>query len=457
MASILIVDDKASMRRMLKEALESRGHDCRVAQSGSDALLLLKKGATDLVLSDLRMPDISGLELLRELRDASTNVAFVLMTAYGSVETAVEAMRLGASDFLTKPFSLDHLSVVVEKALKFRELKAENLGLRAQVDDGYEFGGVEGASKAMKKVHGLIRKVAPTDSAVLIHGESGTGKELVARALHANSRRKGKPFLKVNCAALAQGLLESELFGHERGAFTGAHQRRLGRFELANGGTLFLDEVGDLGLESQVKLLRVLQEKEFERVGGTTPISTDVRVIAASNRDLKSLVSKGRFREDLYFRLNVVPLLLPPLRERGEDVLALARFFLHKHRLEGRLGIAASLGAEAEALLLRYTFPGNVRELENIMQRALVLLDRDGVVRAAQLPRELILVKSGKKSGADFNRQVGLLEKRLMVEAMEKAQGSQTKAAKALGLNRTLLIYKLKKYKIKPKSFKKAK
>jgi DNA-binding NtrC family response regulator len=380
------------------------------------------------------------------------------MTAYGSVETAVEAMRLGASDFLTKPFSLEHLKLVVEKALKFKELKAENMGLKAQLDDGYRFDGVEGASKAMKKVHALIKKVAPTDSAVLIHGESGTGKELAARAIHLNSARASKPFLKVNCAALAQGVLESELFGHEKGSFTGAHQRRLGRFELANGGTLFLDEVGDLGLESQVKLLRVLQEKEFERVGGSTPIRCDVRVIAASNRDLKALVGEGRFREDLYFRLAVVPLLLPPLRERKDDLLPLARFFLDKHRSQGRAS-HARLSAEAEALLLRYPFPGNVRELENIMQRALVLADKDGVVTAAHLPKEMTQGKGAAKGkgGASFNRQVESLEKQLILEALEKCKGSQTKAAAALGLNRTLLIYKLKKHKIKPEAFKEKK
>lgn len=460
MAKILIVDDKPSMRKMLKEALEGQGHQCRSASSGTEALMLLKKDGCDLLLTDLRMPEISGLELMREVKDSASECAVVLMTAYGSVETAVEAMRLGAADFLPKPFSLDHLKVVVDKALNVKALKAENLGLKAMIADDYKFDGVEGNSKPMKKLHALVRKVAPSDSAVLIHGESGTGKELIARAIHMNSRRAEKPFLKVNCAALAQGVLESELFGHEKGAFTGAHQRRLGRFELANGGTLFLDEVGDLGMESQVKLLRVLQEREFERVGGTSPIRTDVRVIAASNRDLKAMVAENRFREDLFFRLNVVPVLLPPLRERREDIPTLARYFLTKHVASQGAQAAkgaqnAKLSNEAEAILLKYPFPGNVRELENVIQRAIVLMDADGVIRAEQLPKEVSAGKA-KKGGPNFNRQVEDLERRLILDAMEKAQGSQTAAAKALGMNRTLLIYKLKKHKIKPDSFKKA-
>jgi DNA-binding NtrC family response regulator len=454
MAKILVVDDKPSMRKMLKEALEAQGHECRAASGGAEALMLLKKDACDLLLSDLRMPEISGLELLREVKEADSATAVVLMTAYGSVETAVEAMRLGAADFLPKPFSLEHLKVVVDKALSVKALKAENLGLRAQLAEDYKFDGVEGMSKVMKKLHALVRKVAPSDSAVLIHGESGTGKELIARAIHMNSRRAEKPFLKVNCAALAQGVLESELFGHEKGSFTGAHQRRLGRFELANGGTLFLDEVGDLGMDSQVKLLRVLQEKEFERVGGTAPIRTDVRVIAASNRDLKALVAENRFREDLYFRLNVVPVSLPPLRERREDIPHLARHFIAKHPAAGRGGAVPRLSAEAEAILMKYAFPGNVRELENVIQRAIVMLDADGVIHAGQLPGELGAAKA-KKGGANFNRQVEDLERRLILDAMEKALGSQTAAAKSLGMNRTLLIYKLKKHKIRPEAFKK--
>lgn len=453
MAKILIVDDKASMRKMLAEYLQGQGHECRVAASGSEALLLLKKDACELLLTDLRMPEISGLDLLREVKEAASETAVILMTAYGSVETAVEAMRLGASDFLMKPFSLEHLQVVVEKALKIKELAAENRGLKTQLKDSYSFDGVEGLSSSMRKLHQLVRRVAPSDSAVLIQGESGTGKELVARAIHMNSQRREKPFLKVNCAALAQGVIESELFGHEKGAFTGAHQRRLGRFELAYGGTLFLDEVGDLPMESQVKLLRVLQEKEFERVGGTVPIRSDVRVIAASNRDLKRLVAEGRFREDLFFRLNVVPVYLAPLRDRREDIGVLARHFIDKHFKAGAGTQKPRFGTDVDAALLKYPFPGNVRELENIMQRALVLLDADGVIRQEHLPREIAAFKT-KKAAANLNRQVEDLERRLILDALEKAMGSQTAAAKALGMNRTLLIYKLKKHKIKPATFK---
>ncbi len=453
MANILIVDDKASMRKMLKEALEDQGHQCKVAGAGSEALLMVKKGSFDVVLSDLRMPELDGMDLLRALKSQGADSSVILMTAYGSVETAVEAMRLGASDFLTKPFSLEHLRIVIDKALGHRSLRAENLGLKTQVADGYKFEGVEGFSRAMKKVHQLIRKVAPTESAVLIQGESGTGKELIAEAIHVNSKRKDKPFLKVNCAALAQGVLESELFGHERGAFTGAHQRRLGRFELANGGSLFLDEIGDMGLDSQVRLLRVLQQKEFERVGGTQAVRVDVRVIAASNKDLKQAVVEGRFREDLYFRLNVVPVSLPSLRDRREEIAPLARFFIEKHGPKGPQ--APRLDAAAEAALGRYLWPGNVRELENAIQRALVLADGASMIRPEHLPSELVEAhdKKSRRIGG-FNRQVEDLEHRLLADALQKAGGSQTKAAQELGISRTLLIYKMKKHKLKPESAK---
>jgi DNA-binding NtrC family response regulator len=453
MARILVVDDKASMRKMLSGALSAQGHEVRAVAGGSEALMALKRQSAALVLTDLRMPGLDGLELTRELRKAAPETAVVVMTAYGSVDTAVEAMRLGAANFLTKPFSLDALKVVVDKALAVSELLDENKGLRAQLSDSYQFGGVLGAGKASKKLHQLVSKAAPTESAVLITGESGTGKELVAQAIHLNSKRAAKPFIKVNCAALAPGIIESELFGHERGAFTGAITRRLGRFELASGGTLLLDEIGDLPAEIQVKLLRVLQEKEIERVGGSAAIKVDVRLLCATHRDLAALVKEGRFREDLYFRLNVVPIHLPPLRDRKEDIEPLARHILL--RLDQAGPGKASLSPEALKRLKAYSYPGNVRELENILQRALVLAGPDRALRPEHLPGDL---GSGKKRGAgDYNRQVEDLERRLIVDALKDAGGGQSAAAKALGLSRTLLIYKLKKFKIDPADYKKGK
>ena len=454
MARILIVDDKASMRKMLKEALEAQGHEVRAVGGGSEALVALKRQGAALVLTDLRMPGLDGLELTREVRRLAPETAVVVMTAYSSVDTAVEAMRLGASNFLAKPFSLPSLKVVVDKALAVNAMQDENRGLKAQLHDDYQFDGVLGTGKSAKKLHQLIAKAAPSDSVVLLTGESGTGKELVARAIHANSRRASKPFLKVNCAALAPGLIESELFGHERGSFTGAHQRRQGRFELASGGTLLLDEVGDLPPEIQVKLLRVLQEKEIERVGGTATMKVDVRLVTATNRDLAALVREGRFREDLYFRLAVIPIHLPPLRERREDIEPLARHVLLKLRLEARPGSQPRLSPEAARRLKSYAFPGNIRELENILQRALVLCGPDGVIRPEHLPPELDGVR--RKGGGDYNRQVETLERRLLVEALREHKGSQSGAAKALGLSRTLLIYKMKKFKLDPQAYKPA-
>jgi DNA-binding NtrC family response regulator len=451
-ARILVVDDKASMRKMLSGALSAQGHDVRSVAGGGEALQAIKRQAAALVLTDLRMPGLDGLELCRELRKRAPETAVVVMTAYGGVDTAVEAMRLGAANFLTKPFSLDALKVVVDKALAMGELLDENRALRRHLSEDYRFDGVLGSGRSAKRLHQLVAKAAPSDSAVLITGESGTGKELVAKAIHLNSRRAAKPFLKVNCAALAPGVIESELFGHERGSFTGAVGRRLGRFELASGGTLLLDEIGDLPPEIQVKLLRVLQEREIERVGGSTPIKVDVRLLCATHRDLAALVREGRFREDLYFRLNVVPIHLPPLRERREDIEPLARHLLLRLAVDGAGGPPASLAPETLKRLKGYAFPGNVRELENILQRALVLAGPDRVLLPQHLPAEL--GPSRRRGGGDYNRQVEALEQRLILDALKDAGGSQSAAAKALGLSRTLLIYKLKKFKIDPAAFK---
>ncbi len=452
MARILVVDDKASMRKMLSGALAAQGHDVRAVGGGGEALLAFKRQPVDLVLTDLRMPGLDGLELTQELRKRSPETAVIVMTAFGSVDTAVEAMRRGAVNFLTKPFSLDTLKVMVDKALAVNELMDENRGLRAQLSEDYRFDGVLGTGRSAKRLHQMVAKAAPTESAVLITGESGTGKELVAKAIHLNSKRDAKAFLKVNCAALAPGVIESELFGHERGAFTGAVGRRLGRFELASGGTLLLDEIGDLPAEIQVKLLRVLQEKEIERVGGSAPVKVDVRLLCATHRDLAALVREGRFREDLYFRLNVVPIHLPPLRERREDIEPLARHILLRLDAESPGGPPACLAPDAVKRLKAYAFPGNVRELENILQRALVLAGPDRVLGLQHLPPELAHAR--KRGAGDYNRQVEDLERKLIVEALKDAGGSQSMAARALGLSRTLLIYKLKKFKIDPAAYK---
>ena len=449
MADILIVDDKASMRTMLREALTAQGHRARVAGGGSEALVALKRQPADLVLTDLKMPGLDGLELTREVKARWPETAMVVMTAFSSVESAVEAMRVGAANFLAKPFSLDALKVIVDKALALGALSGENKALRARLAEGYRFDGVLGQGPQARRLHPLVAKVAAGDGAVLITGESGTGKELVARAIHMNSARAAGPFVAVNCAALAPGLVESELFGHERGAFTGAVGRRQGRFELAHRGTLLLDEVGDLPLDVQVKLLRVLQERTIERVGSSTPVPVDVRLAAATHCDLAARVKEGRFREDLYFRLAVLPIHLPPLRQRTEDLEGLAGHLLARLRPGPQ---PPRLSPEALKRLKAHRWPGNIRELENVLQRALLLCGADGLIKPAHLPPELE-AKAPRGQG-DFNQQVESLERRLLVQALRDARGSQSAAAAALGLSRPLLIYKLKKFHLDPAAYK---
>jgi DNA-binding NtrC family response regulator len=449
MADILIVDDKASLSTMLREALEAQGHQARTAAGGGEALLALKKRPADLVLTDLKMPGLDGLELTREVKARWPETAVVVMTAFGGVEDAVEAMRLGAANFLAKPFSLDALKVIVDKALTLGALAGENKALRARLAEGYRFDGVLGAGPKARRLHQLVAKVAAGDGAVLITGESGTGKELVARAIHMNSARAAGPFVAVNCAALAPGLVESELFGHERGAFTGAVGRRQGRFELAHGGTLLLDEVGDLPLDVQVKLLRVLQERCVERVGSSALLPVDVRLAAATHCDLAGLVKQGRFREDLYFRLAVLPIHLPPLRQRQEDLQGLASHLLARLRPGPQ---PPRLSPEALKRLKAHAWPGNIRELENVLQRALLLCGADGLIKPSHLPPELDARPSRGASG--FNQQVEALERRLLAQALRQAKGSQSAAAAALGLSRPLLIYKLKKFQLSPADYK---
>jgi len=449
MSTILIVDDKSSMRKVLRQTLESDGNTILEAEDGEMALETIKAKHVDLMISDIKMPKLDGMSLLKMIKELDNEIVVIIMTAYATIETAVEAMKLGAYDYISKPFSTEQVKLTVDKAIERQKLVYENKYLREKLNDQYNYKRIVGNSDKMKPVYELIEKVAPTDTAVLIRGDSGTGKELVAHAVHFNSRRKDKPFIKVNCAVLAEGVLESELFGHEKGSFTGAAGKRIGRFELANGGSIFLDEIGDINLATQVKLLRVLQEKEFERVGGTEVIRADVRVIAATNKKLEEAIKKGQFREDLFFRLNVVPIMVPPLRERREDVERLAYHFLNRYSAEANKKIT-KIDKKAVDLLAKYHWPGNVRELENAIQRAVVLADSD-CIYPSNLPLDIQSFSKDDslnylRDDAGLTEKVENYEKELIVKAMEKANQVQTKAAKLLSVNRTALIYKLKKY-----------
>jgi DNA-binding NtrC family response regulator len=451
-STILVVDDKSSMRKVLRQTLEDGGrHTLLEAEDGEQALETIKNKHVDVVLSDIKMPRVDGITLLRMIKEIDQEIVVLIMTAYGTIETAVEAMKLGAYDYITKPFSTEQVRLTVEKAIERQKLLYENKYLREKLNDQYNYKRIIGNSSAMQPVYDLIEKVAPTDTAVLIRGESGTGKELVAHAIHFNSRRKEKPFIKVNCAVFAEGVLESELFGHEKGSFTGAAGKRIGRFELANGGSIFLDEIGDIKPATQVKLLRVLQEKEFERVGGTESLKVDVRVIAATNKNLEEAIKKGEFREDLFFRLNVVPIQVPPLRERGEDIEKLAYYFLNRYSAETNKKIA-KIDPKAVELMRRYNWPGNVRELENAVQRAVVLADGE-TLYPSNLPLDIQSHQRNQMQPnlgeeATLTQRVERYERELIMKALERSGHVQTQAAKTLGINRTALIYKLKKYEL---------
>src|SRR6186997_1680166 len=374
MGRILVADDHDSLRRGIIRALTEAKHDVDEAPNGNVAIEKLHEGQYDVILSDLKMGGSDGMDVLRTAKALHPTSAVILMTAFGSVHTAVEAMKIGAFDYVQKPFEIEEMELKVEKAIEHRRLKHEIEYLRHTQQDIYDFDRIVGASGALQSVLAIVKKVAKSNTTVLIRGETGTGKELIAGATHHNSLRAGRNFVKVNCAALQENLLESELFGHEKGAFTGADKQRIGRFEQADGGTLFLDEVGDMSPNTQAKILRVLQEHEFERLGGTRTIKVDVRLIAATNRDLPSMVEAGQFREDLYYRLNVVTMEMPPLRERKDDIAELANFFIRRFSGELKKKI---IGLEADALklLMRYQWPGNIRELENAIERAMLLAD----------------------------------------------------------------------------------
>ena len=441
---VLVVDDEPAQRELVAGFLRKHGFDVVLAGGGREAVARFKQEPFDLVLTDQRMPDLSGLEVLEAVRSTSPETAVVIITAYGTIETAVSAVKAGAADYLTKPLNLDDLLHRVHRLRERQRLVTENRELREALTERHRVEGIIGDSGRMQEVLSLVRRVAPSDATVLIRGESGTGKELIARALHYASPRAAGPLVKVNCAALAESLLEAELFGHEKGAFTGAVASRKGRFEMADGGSIFLDEIGDLPPHLQVKLLRVLQEREFERVGSSRPIKVDVRLLAATHRDLEALVREGRFREDLYYRINVVTIMLPPLRERREDLPPLIEHFLRA--FAGKNGKSVrGLTREARGALLRYDYPGNIRELENLIERA-VVLTRDDVIGVEDLPLTLETPASGSGDEAGLIAAVEGLERRMIREALAKADGTQTRAAELLGISERVLRYKLKKY-----------
>jgi len=452
-AKILVVDDEPLMRVTIADALTGEGYTVSVAERGETGLALLGQDHWDIVITDLRLPDMEGMVILKEAKGRNPQTDVILITAYGSIDSAVMAMKEGASDYLTKPFSMDELLLVVKRLLRMRALEEENRALRERVEERYGLEGLVGRSPAMLKIYDLIQTISQTDTTVLIQGESGTGKELVANAIHLQSPRRKGPFIKVNCAALPETLLEAELFGHEKGAFTGAIRQRKGRFEMAGGGTLFLDEIGDISPMVQVKLLRVLQEREFERVGGNETISVDVRLICATQKDLKEEVRKGAFREDLYYRLNVVPLVIPPLRERREDILTLAEHFVRKFSQKMKKEIVG-LSEEAESLLLRYPFPGNIRELENMLERAVALI-KGRVIQAQDLPEEVCGQPSfgralcEKIQGAKpLAEAVSLFEREYIQSVLEKTKGKKGQAAEILGISRKTLWEKIKELEI---------
>ncbi|MHB8483169.1 MAG: sigma-54-dependent transcriptional regulator [Nitrospiria bacterium] len=446
MKKILIAEDKESMRKMLVEVFSEKGYALTECQDGKEAVERIEEEFFDIILTDLKMPKKDGLEVLKASREKSPDTPVIMMSAFGTVENAVEAMRMGAFDYVLKPFSLNEIEIKVEKALRQKNLISENSSLKENLRD---FGDIIGKEENIQKVYKIIEKVAPQTTSVLILGESGTGKEIVSRELHKRSPRASQPFIPVNCAALAETLLESELFGHEKGSFTGAAFQKRGRFELAEGGTLFLDEIGEIGQSVQVKLLRFLQEKEFERVGGTRTLKVDVRIIAATNRDIKQEVSEKRFREDLYYRLNVVTIKLPPLRERKGDIESLSEHFLQKYNKE--LHKRNRLSPEVLAVFKKYPWPGNIRELENVIERA-VVLSEDEVILLTDIPAEMYQEASQPKLAPDSSaslklpEQIDHLEMVILKKTLEENHWNQTKTAEALGLKRSSLQYKMRKY-----------
>jgi len=447
---ILVADDDAGMRDTLEAVLKADGYMVRSAANGKETIDIVKQTVFDVILLDLKMPDCQGTDLLPQIKSAAPETAVIMMTAYGTIKTAVEAVKLGAYDFIAKPFELEEMRLIIQKALQMQQLSRENRELRQILNESVVLKGIVGKSQEMKKVFDVIKKVVNYDVTILITGESGTGKELIAHAVHHNSSRRDMPFIKLNCAALPETLLESELFGYEKGAFTGAAASKPGRFESARGGTLFLDEICDTSPAMQAKLLRVLQEKEFERVGGTKTIKADVRIVAATNKDIRHEVEKGNFRSDLYFRLNVVTIHLPPLRERMDDIPELV-FYLLKELNSLFDKNFTSVSPDAMKLFFSYQWPGNIRELRNVLEKA-VLLGDGNEITVDHLPEEVKKAAGSAPvlaSGPAQASTLGDMEKRQIYEVLVHVNWNQTKAAEHLGIHRNTLREKIKKYAIK--------
>jgi len=449
--NILIVEDGQSQREMLRDFLIQEGHNVQEAENGEKGVDLVRNGHFDLLLLDYKMPGMDGMQVLTAVKEINPEIDVVIITAYGTIETAVEAMKAGAIDYITKPIEFDELLLLVERVAERRTLIKENEILKQELrEKGVTAEQIVYRSPKMEALINMAGRVAPSRATILIQGESGTGKELLARLIHQLSPRSGRAMLAVNCGALHENLLESELFGHEKGAFTGASARRIGRFEEADGSTLFLDEIGELSAAVQVKLLRFLQEREFQRLGGNQTLRADVRIISATNRDLDAWVKAGAFREDLYYRLKVVTIDLPPLRERKEDIPPLIDHFLRKYAKENGK-VIKGISSEAQDLLIKYDYPGNVRELENILERA-VVIGRDEIISVEYLPfleDSLTAAEEGKKAEGLLRGTMEEMERKMIVEAMEKAGDHQTKAAEILGISERMLRYKLKKYGLK--------
>ena len=446
--NILIIDDEQTQREVLTGYLNKKGYHILSAESGEEGIKLISRNSVDIVLSDFKMPDRTGLEVLEEVKRINPEISFVIITAYSTVENAVKAMRLGAYDYISKPVDLDELDLMIEKIIENRNLKSEIRYLKSQLQEKHRLTSLISHSPKMEEVLSIASRAAESNASILIMGENGTGKEVLAKAVHYISYRKDGPFVAVNIPALSENLLESELFGHEKGSFTGADRMRKGRFEIAGGGTIFLDEIGDIPLSMQVKLLRVLQEREIERVGGTEKIPVDVRIISATNRNLGQKIREGTFREDLFYRLNIVTIYIPPLKERKEDIVPLIESFINKYSEQNnRSGMEIS--KEAVDQLLKYNFPGNVRELENIIERA-VVLSRGNLITINDLPmnvkgfKEEISTETGQNE--TMNDKIEALEKSMIYDALAKMNGNQTQAGKLLGITERNLRYKMKKY-----------
>jgi two-component system response regulator PilR (NtrC family) len=454
-ARILVVDDEESIREFLEIMLKKEGFEVTLAEDGKRAQEILKKKSFEMVISDLQMPNVSGIELLKFTKDLNPDIVFMIITAFGTTETAVEAMKLGAYDYITKPFKIDEVRILSHHALKSKRLETENIQLKKELNKENSFSNIVGNSQAMHKIYDLVQRVSQTATNVLITGESGTGKELIAKAIHYNGPLKDKPFVTVNCGAIPENLMESEMFGHKKGSFTGAHVDKMGLFEVANGGTLFLDEVGELPLSIQVKLLRSIQERIIRMVGGTEDIKVEVRICAATNRNLEEQVRSGAFREDLFYRLNVIQIKSPGLRERRDDIPLLANHFLDKynHRLNKQI---KGISSEAMDILKKYDYPGNVRELENIIERT-VALEGGATILPESLPPLVTTIGGGRKlasaydievteEGLDLEKVIGQIEKEVLIKAIHKSGGIKKKAAKLLGITFRSMRYRVEKY-----------